>query len=218
MSRMAARRLLIGAAVRQARSGAPAGPGAPAAAARRRAAMGRPRADPQPRHGLRLGRARRPQRRAAARAGGAGRRGPSALAAPRAPRCRRRLLHRHDGDRRGGRRADRGGRVSRRRGPAPAMRSARWRAATAISPSSPAPPVVDATAGAARRGRRGGPADGAQTCRLPGRRAPWTTRWTRSPGIWTRATTCTRPRAIGASWCAALRPRALIEEAASMPR
>ena len=70
----------VGAGVRQAALLAWPELAAAPAAARRRPALGRPRADPQPRHGLRLGRARRSERRDSAGA---------ARAQGRASNCRR---------------------------------------------------------------------------------------------------------------------------------
>ena len=95
-------------------------------------------ADARARHGVRLDRARRSERRAAALPRGA-RRERCPFVGVRAPQRRGgRLLHRADVDRAPRRRADRSRVVSLRAGRRPVTRSASSRAGTATSPSWPA--------------------------------------------------------------------------------
>ena len=130
----------IGAGVRQAELLSWPELAAKTAAARRRAALGRARADAQPRHRLRLDRACRSERGIAARPAGAEGRGAPVVGKGKAPCRRGGILHRHDVDRTRRRRDDRGRRDAGLRGRAKALPSANTAAATAISPSSPAPP------------------------------------------------------------------------------
>ena len=110
------------------------------------------------------------------------------------------FLHRTDVDRAQRRRADRGGRRSLPGGRVRVSRSASSRAATAISPSWPA-----------RRSRAGTESGSRSAASRIGRSCATfrtstatrsTTRSTTSPTSSTRATICTRPPTIAASWCA----------------